>query len=455
MKERCVSFVKGVVFAAASMALYALALWLLISLLFLVISMEEGTDNLTDYAFPLTQSMILLSQGIGFQSKTITLSVIPLTLTVLMLWLLASLARRHKLSLAAYLGGLMTWVSINMAFTYHVSVGLLDNIGIVAVKTGMVFTLAFLLGAFPVSQRYQRMKTFADQHVSRELKRALSLGVALGMTLLAIYMLVACIDVVVWIIYGWDAVSRIFELDAMGVGSRIMTSVCSLAWLPNLCIWSLSWIFGSGFRIGELAHFTMWIGQSTDLPGLPLFGIFPQAIGNDGLRTFLLSLPLIISIVCALAFMLSPTGFAIRAPHAGDNRDTVVRHVITFAYPLGAFCISGALVALGSSCMFALSNGALGAHRLAHVGVDVVASASAVGHPTIVGLFATWAAVIVADAAWYGLRLCWSRLRPAKNRSSTEHTADGQPRGVTSTPVNANMTTTTKEEQDGINEQAD
>lgn len=455
MKERCVSFLKGVVFAAASMALYALALWLLISLLFLVISMEEGTDNLTDYAFSLTQSMILLSQGIGFQSKTITLSVIPLLLTLLMLWLLASLARRHKLSIAAYFGGLITWMSINMAFTYHVSVGLLDNIGIVAVKTGTVFTLAFLLGAFPVSQTYQRMMTFTDQHVSKELKRALSLGVALGMTLLAIYMLVACIDVVVWIIYGWDAVSRIFELDAMGIGSRIMTSVCSLAWLPNLCIWSLSWIFGSGFRIGELAHFTMWIGQSTDLPGLPVFGIFPQAIGNDGLRAFLLSLPLVISIVCALAFMLSPTGFAIRAPHAGDDRVMVVRNVIKFAYPLGAFCISGALVALGSSCMFALSNGALGAHRLAHVGVDVVASASAVGHPTIVGLFATWAAVIVADAAWYGLRLCWSRLRPAKNRSSTEHTADGQPRGVASTPIIANMTTTTKEEQDGINEQAD
>ena len=82
MKERCVSFAKGVVFAAASMALYALALWLLISLLLLVISMEEGTGGLTDYAFSLTQSMILLSQGIEFQTSAITLSVIPMTLTL-------------------------------------------------------------------------------------------------------------------------------------------------------------------------------------------------------------------------------------------------------------------------------------------------------------------------------------------------------------------------------------
>ena len=456
MKERCVSFVKGVVFAAASMALYALALWLLISLLLLVISMEEGTGGLTDYAFSLTQSMILLSQGIEFQTSAITLSVIPLTLTLLMVWLLASIARKRHLSWAAYFGGLITWMSLNMAFTFHISVGLLDNIGIVAVKTGFVFTVAFVLGAFPVSQSWQRIKAFVSQHVSRELRRALSLGVALGLTLLGIYVLLACIDVVVWIVYGADAVSKIFELDAMGVGSRIMTSVCSLAWLPNLCIWSLSWMFGSGFRIGELAHFTMWIGQSTDLPGVPLFGIFPQAIGNDGLRSFLLSLPLIVSLVCALAFMLSPTGFAIRAPRAGDDRATVVRDIIMFAYPLGSFCISGALVALGSSCMFALSNGALGAHRLAHVGVDVVASTRAVGHPTIVGLFVTWAAVIVADAAWYGLRLCWSHLRPAKNSQSTGNTADRQPRGVASAPIVADYaTTTTKEEQDGINEQAD
>lgn len=448
MNQRVASWSKGAVFAAASMALYALSVWLVITLLLLVISMEEGATNLTGYAVPLAQAMVLLSQGVGFKAGAINLTIIPLGLTALLIWLLAGIARKRKLSAGAYVGGLMAWVAMNAAFTYGVSVGLLDGVGVVMLKTGLVFTVAFVLGTVPGGQAWHTVGEFVNRHMTPELRRVWTLGVALGGTLLAVYLVAAFIDLIVWTIYGYDAVQRVFELDAMGTGSRILTSICTLAWLPNLCLWSLSWMFGAGFKIGDVAHFTLWSDQSNGLPGLPVFGIFPRALGNDGLRTVLVSLPLIVSMVCAAAFMLLPSGFAIRAPHAGDDRATMVRKAIGFVYPLGAFCIAGVLVSLGSSCMFALSNGSLGAHRLAHVGVDVVASTRAVGQPTMTGLFAVWAAIIVLDAAIYGLRLGWMRLRPSKNSREPSEQDDGNRGDVQSTPRVVNSTPIIKEEQD-------
>ena len=48
----------------------------------LVISMEEGGDNLSAFSVPLTEALVLLSQGIGFKTDAITLTIVPLLLTV-------------------------------------------------------------------------------------------------------------------------------------------------------------------------------------------------------------------------------------------------------------------------------------------------------------------------------------------------------------------------------------
>ena len=60
----------------------------------LVISMEEGGDNLSAFSVPLTEALVLLSQGIGFKTDVITLTIVPLLLTVLLIALIAQLARR-------------------------------------------------------------------------------------------------------------------------------------------------------------------------------------------------------------------------------------------------------------------------------------------------------------------------------------------------------------------------
>ena len=92
-------WLKGLAVAATSMIIYAVALGCYMALMLLVISMEEGGDNLSALSVSLTEAMILLSQGVGFKSGAITLTIIPLLLTVLLIALIGQLAGRFGTSL--------------------------------------------------------------------------------------------------------------------------------------------------------------------------------------------------------------------------------------------------------------------------------------------------------------------------------------------------------------------
>ena len=87
----------------------------------------------------------------------------------------------------------------------------------------------------------------------------------LAVAILSIYLAIGLITVIVWLVRNHAAVVSLFDLSGMETGSRILTTVAMLIWLPNVIIWAVSWLFG-GFAIGDLASFTVWLGQSKELP---------------------------------------------------------------------------------------------------------------------------------------------------------------------------------------------
>ena len=119
-------------------------------------------------------------------------------------------------------------------------------------------------------------------------------------------------------------------------GSRILTTISMLAWLPNLMIWAVSWAFGAGFSIGDLAEFTLWTGQGDGLPALPLFGMMPQAVETDWVRIALMCIPLASAFATGMVVMLFNKGFHIRVGESGRNID-VKRVVLSFAIRLLLF----------------------------------------------------------------------------------------------------------------------
>ncbi|KAB8295443.1 DUF6350 family protein [Bifidobacterium avesanii] len=427
MRKALKSLGEGAVASLLAIAIYAAALGCFIALMLLVVSMEEGGTTLSDATVPLTEAMVLLSQGTGFSSGPITLTIMPLLLTVTLVALIATLAARMGTSPAGFVAGLAVWVGANQYLSGGTrSIALLDPASAIAGKTALVFTIGYLLAALPRARAVRTLRDQMRQEISAQVRRTVARGLAMAFLIVAVLVLASLITVIVWVVLGYDAVGSLFTQLNMGTGSRITTTVAALAWLPNLMLWALSWLAGAGFSIGDIAAFTLWSGEGAGLPPLPVFGLLPGPVANETLRTALMAMPFAASFLIGLAFILLRPGFGLLAHFRGkagqsgaagkaDAADSPVsrRDALQLAYPAGGSCLAAALASLALTVAFALSNGSLGTGRLAHVGVDVVAATQMVGHGVALGLLAAWLVALVGVAAYFGIRWIMSRRVPS------------------------------------------
>ena len=425
MMAKLKAWLKGPVIAVAAMAIYAIALGCFLALMLLVISMEEGGDNLSVETVPLTKAVVLLSQGVGFTTDSLSLSIVPLLLTLLLIALLASLTRRISTNIRSCVTGLITWIALTMLLTRGLSVGLMDATPIIAVKATAVFLLGFAVGAMPNSNFIDMVRHLTRQYVSDGVRHTVKIGFRLAIVIMAIFLAAGVITVLVWVWSGHEAMGKLFDLNGMETGSRILTTIASLAWLPNLCIWAVSWLFGAGFSIGELGTFTLWVGQSRSLPAVPIFGLFPQSVGNDVTRMILISIPVVIGFILGIISMLLKKGFHIVS---GSRDDPVSRKtlILEFAYPAGGFCLTSVVVSLASSLLFVIANGSLGSQRLKNVGTDVMRSTQVCARPSAIGLFAAWLIMLVGVALVFGIRWVSSRLASSGHTERTGHADHGK-----------------------------
>jgi hypothetical protein len=436
-------WLSGAGVALASAAIYSIALGFFLALMLLVISMEEGGDNLSSLAIPLSEAIILLSQGVGFEAGSITLTIMPLLLTVLLIALIRSLTMRFATpSYQAYVAGAVVWAFVNLVFAQGVSVELLDPIWRICLKTLAVFTLGFVLAVAPGSRGLQRLTALARSKVSAPLRGTVALGLKIGGLFIALFLVMGLLTAIIWAWRGNAAMGRLFNLTGMQTGSRIFSVICSLAWLPNIGIWAISWLFGGGFAIGDLATFTLWSGQASGLPALATFAMLPEPIAHATVRNMLVSIPLVCGLAVGIAVLVLRQGFAIRfigghrdVKGSGVTDDSAAvasiaargaakedikadkgaamsdwRHAAArFVYAAGGLSVASVVISLGMTLLFALSNGSLGRQRLSHIGVDVVASTQRVGQPSVSGLFIAWLASLIVVSAAFAIRLVRAR----------------------------------------------
>ena len=180
-------WLKGLAVAAASMIIYAVALGCYMALMLLVISMEEGGDNLSAFSVPLTEALVLLSQGIGFKTDAITLTIVPLLLTVLLIALIAQLARRFGTSLRGFAAGLVFWEAVNIFFARSINIEIVDSMTMIAIKTALVFILGYAVAAIPNASWTQACTEWIRSHVSSPVRKTMVIGSVLGLLLEAAY----------------------------------------------------------------------------------------------------------------------------------------------------------------------------------------------------------------------------------------------------------------------------
>lgn len=159
--------------------IYAVALGCYTALMLLVVSMEEGGDNLTVGTTSLTQAVVLLSEGSGFRTDSFTLTITPLLLTILLIWLINALIMRIKAyGPHAYVAGLIVWLGLNEAFRQSVHLGLVDDQWLVLLKAAIVFSIGFLCAAVPESAKMRAFRDWTRKQVPADIRHCLKIGVA-------------------------------------------------------------------------------------------------------------------------------------------------------------------------------------------------------------------------------------------------------------------------------------
>ena len=397
MTDRVKAWLRGALEAFLAMLIYTVALGACMALLLLIISIEEGGPSLSMATVALTETITLLTQGCGFTAGALTLTVIPLSLTALLIWIIRSLVGRLGISVGGCFVGLVVWTLFSLIFMQGSQTIQVDTTLVILLRTSLVFLLGYGWAWVRSEPFCQAFAKGIKKVLPVQVRRTIRLGLTAGSILLAAMLAVGSIALIVWIALYHADVGRLFKLTRMGSASAVTTSLASLAWLPNLIIWAASWLFGNGFNIGRLATFTLWSGHASSLPSLPLFGLFPEPVSRQGVRLLLLNLPLLAGVIAGILLLTGPWGVRIHAAvrQAGlKSRDTAV----CFLMATLAMALAWLVTLLGLALLFQLSNGALGRQRLAGVGVPIASSLCMIGTSLGVGLLGVWLLALVIAA---------------------------------------------------------
>ena len=155
-----------------------------------------------------------------------------------------------------------------------------------------------------------------------------------------------CLVAIAAVVGRWSTVAGLSHQLAPGLGDAVGLFLVSLAYLPNLLVWALSYVAGPGFAIGGGASVDPFSAAGGLLPGVPLLGAIP------------LDAP-----VAAPALLLLPV-------LAGALSTVVLRRRMSLplAEEMAAVLTGAALVGAASVVLCALAGGSLGSARLVGLG---------------------------------------------------------------------------------------
>lgn len=98
--------------------------------------------------------------------------------------------------------------------------------------------------------------------------------------IVVVSILFASLVFVVSFILAWSDVTRISDFYILDVLSTIMLWLFQLAYLPNVIVWTLFFLMGSGFHVGHGTSFSTLDVSAAPLPAVPMFGALPQPGGS-------------------------------------------------------------------------------------------------------------------------------------------------------------------------------
>ncbi len=225
------------------------------------------------------------------------------------------------------------------------------------------------------------------------LPRWLALSVRAGLIAPALLVAAGSAVVLTWSVAGRAATGDV--LAALGVDAfgGVMLGFAELALLPNLVLWAVAWLVGTGFSIGAGTLFSPAELMGGPLPALPLLGSLPTQAGG----ALVWAPVLVVAIGVLVALWL----------HRTLREDAVWQ-------PLAAAVVTAGTGALVLGLLAAVSGGPVGPARLTVVGAPPLLVALDGGVLLLAGvLVVVPASALVREAVRRSVVRGWRRVRGA------------------------------------------
>lgn len=298
-------------------------------------------------------SILLLSTGGSVDVGEASITLMPLSVTLLIWWFLYRSFLKFGVDSWAQAGSA---AASSFLFTLVTGVTALPGAGrfVEAFGAAVVTTAAMARAHWKLFRPQGRAWDVVERSRSELIPawRALAV-IAAGFLALAL-------------VLGRSTIATINGYYVQGVMGTLMLTLVQLAYLPNLLVWGASYMLGAGFSIGQGTSFSALGVKSLQLPAIPVFGALP---GPDVRMTWL---PITVAF---LAF----GWFVWKSRRYSSLREASLT---------GAACFA-AIVVVGGAVSF-LSSGGVGPGRMADVGPSPLALALdfalTLGIPCILGL---------------------------------------------------------------------
>ena len=199
MTNRVKVWLRGALEAFLAILIYTVALGACMALLLLIISIEEGGPSLSMATVALTETITLLTQGCGFTAGALTLTIIPLLLTGLLIWIIRTLVGRMGMSVGGCIAGLVVWLLCSLILMQGSQTIQVDTTTVILLRTSLVFLLGYgwaWVRSEPFRQAFAKL---IKETLPVQVRMTIRLGLTAGAILLAVMLVAGMITVVVWI----------------------------------------------------------------------------------------------------------------------------------------------------------------------------------------------------------------------------------------------------------------
>ncbi|HAG57805.1 MAG TPA: hypothetical protein DCL83_00065 [Arthrobacter bacterium] len=337
-----------------------------------------GQAWLLIHGVPLQLAVVSGDVGAAGRSGSGMLTLVPLGLTLIP-FLLAWRAGR-RLARASYtdqlwqalLGSWVVYSAFGAATGFVCSTAdVVINIWFAMLIPLIPFALGMVIGARREAGSWSRLIGVDAVHwISRTSQHSRWAGSYLGSATkagcvaLVAALALACVLLAVDLFIHWNLVIAVYEaLDAGAVGGAALT-IAQLGYLPNLAVFALAWVCGSGFALGVGSQVGPLGTATGPLPSIPVFAAIPAGPLDYGF---------VVLMVPVLAGVLAGWWFLREGENHFDEWLSIKIHARWFTATVSTLAL-GALVGAASGLLAAglawLARGSAGLGRLTDIGPD-------------------------------------------------------------------------------------